>query len=354
MTKSVLFLVRDKLGDSLLAVAVALAYARNNPEVHVTVMVREDYAPLFAAVDEVELVFYKSALQAQAWALWARLTRPAFDAFAVLRGFGPRVKRLGRLVRARRKIYMNGRFAEVFPEFPQVDFHDSENAPIIDASWRVAQVLDSNLKKPERLLFPGLQAMRREAGQDEFVGICPLTDEARKDLSRQAVLALVDRIKADHPGIPVKILVRNFGDKGFVQGEIGGAEVVAFQDIPGLLACFSAMRAYYGADTGLYHVAAAMGIPCHVLFGPTQPYKILLPGQNAWGWRVAGLGERHCAEKQCRTPLCIDRAAANLAGTRDVAAAVGEMPAACPLLALPADEQACNSVYRHGACHHAE
>lgn len=349
MTESVLFLVRDKLGDSILAVRVALAYARKNVGVRVIVMVRADYAPLFAGINEVHLVFYKSAFQAYAWALWARLFRPEFGAFAVLRGFGPRVKCLGKLVRARRKIYMNGRFADVFPEFPQGDFlKDSENAPIIDASWRVAQVLDGCLDKPERLDLPGLNVQKLGVGSDGFVGICPVTDEARKDLSHAAVYALIKRIEVDCPGVPIKILVRNVGDNGFETGSIDGAEVIEFKNIPGLLECFARMLAYYGADTGLYHVAAAMGIPCHVLFGPTQPYKILLPRQDAWGWRVAGLGERHCPEKQCKTPLCIDQAALNLLGQEVGAPLDGTVPPACPYRALSTEARSTNSVYRHG------
>ncbi len=73
------------------------------------------------------------------------------------------------------------------------------------------------------------------------------------------------------------------------------------------------MTAYYGADTGLYHLAAAMDIPATVVFGPTQPGRIILPRQNAASVRLEVLAEEHCDVKACRNPVCIEQACANLA-----------------------------------------
>lgn len=347
MTRRVLFLIRDKLGDTLVAAAVALAYARAHPDDDLQVMVRAAYAPLLAGETSITVVRYRSSVQAYAWALLSHLPGRGFDALAVLRGFGDKVARFGRLVNARRKLHNNPRFAAVFPEFPPPPPGKTETA-IIDASWRVARLLDPALPKPDRLELAALR-QHREAGGARFAGICPITDESRKNLSAFAVRALVERIRRDHPGLPIRILVRRPGEGGFGGPDFEGVPVVAFRSIARLVREFSAMALYFGADTGLYHLAVGMGIPAQVVFGPTQPWKILLPAQDACGWRVAGLDERECDEKTCMNPRCVDQAAANLvAGGGRGLVATGEVPSACPLLPLIAESLKTNSRYTLG------
>ena len=47
-------------------------------------------------------------------------TQPRFDVLAVLWGFGPPMRTIAKYTRARRKIYLDGRFADAYPEWPGI------------------------------------------------------------------------------------------------------------------------------------------------------------------------------------------------------------------------------------------
>jgi ADP-heptose:LPS heptosyltransferase len=115
-------------------------------------------------------------------------------------------------------------------------------------------------------------------------------------------------------------------------------EVRRFSTLAGLLAIVLELDAYYGTDTGVYHLASAMGIPATVMFGPTEPKKIVLPGQPHATWiRLKVLGDTHCEIKNCNRPLCLYQCVASFAGT-DCRTPLEATPAACPLRAFDAAE----------------
>ena len=112
-----------------------------------------------------------------------------------------------------------------------------------------------------------------------------------------------------------------------------GCETRSFRDLSDLLAQFMQLCAWYGTDTGLYHLAVAIGIPATVFFGPTQPHKIVMPAQpHATAYRLAALGDRHCEEKACRRPVCLHGALAAWAG-KETTTRIDETSARCPLRA---------------------
>ena len=99
---------------------------------------------------------------------------------------------------------------------------------------------------------------------------------------------------------------------------------------------FMSLVAWYGTDTGLYHLATAIGIPATVFFGPTQPHKIIMPEQtNVRAFRLTALGQLHCEDKSCRRPLCLHAAIATW-GNTSCATRLDETPPTCPLRVLPA------------------
>ena len=117
-----------------------------------------------------------------------------------------------------------------------------------------------------------------------------------------------------------------------------GCEWRDFHDLNDLAAQYSELRAWYGTDTGLYHMAAAIGVPATVFFGPTQPHKVVMPAQAGVTWvRLAELGETHCEQKECLRPCCLHQAVADFAGVPG-ATALEETPAGCPLRAYPAEQ----------------
>lgn len=325
--KRLFVLIRDKLGDTIIAFQGLAAYRAANPEDEITVMVHAHYLPLIQREPGYRFVPYSSSLQAGLWALRRRIFGPKFDAVIVLRGFGTKVGRLARMLPAGKRVHFLSRMPEIFKDSPtplpkEDDADQTLIAPVVRALCQVCGKLSS----PPVLALPMLARMRRTP---ENIVICPVTDEARKNIGPDDVARMLPEIRRRHPKNSICILVRASGEQGFEVGKpILGVDVVAFSSIAGLLDELSKAAFYYGADTGLYHVAAAMGIPSVVFFGPTQPYKVMLPKQSAWAVRLGALGQSHCDIKSCQTPACLKGAIASWAGLPNLEF---KLPDGCPL-----------------------
>ena len=328
--KRLFVLIRDKLGDTIIAFQGLAAYRAAHPEDEITVMVHAHYLPLIDQEQGYHFVPYRSSLRATLWALGQRLRGRHYDAVLVLRGFGKKIGRLARLLPASKRIHFLSRMPEIFadspaPLSPKEDAKQTLMAPVIRALRQISSAQPS----PDALILPALARMRTPPVN---IVICPVTDELRKNITPDDVARMLPEIRHRHPEAKVRVLVRTSGEQGFdVGAPIFDAEVVAFSSIAGLLQELSNAAFYYGADTGLYHVAAAMGIPAVVFFGPTQPYKVMLPGQNAWAVRAEALGQSHCDQKNCTTPKCLQIAIALWA---KVDLQVSDWPDKCPLVPL--------------------
>jgi ADP-heptose:LPS heptosyltransferase len=332
--KKIFVVIRDKLGDSVISFQALAAYRAANPDDEITLMVHGHYMPLFVREKGYRFVPYVSSLQALAWAVWQRLTLRRFDVVLVLRGSGSKVAWIARLLSAKLRIHALNRYPEIFPDTPpDPGLALTINEILIEAAMRSLRSLDPGLQFPERLSLPGLSVYRQHL---EAVVICPASDESRKNLSHDDVIQLLPEIRRRHPGMKIWILVRHFGDGGFLAGNLAGAEVRAFGSIEPLLAMLGKATAYYGVDTGLYHIAAAMGLPSVVFFGPTQPYKVILPAQDAEPVRLAALGQSHCDNKECKTPVCIHRAVAEWSA---MPCSEVVFPEDCPLLSLSSERK---------------
>ena len=324
--KKIFVLLRDKLGDTVIAFQALAAYRAAHPDDEITLMVHAHYLPIFAREKGYRLIPYRSYAQAIIWAFWQRICFRHFDTVLVLRGFGEKVAKLAKMLPANQRIHALNRYPEVFESSPTAPDQHTESAQIhIAPAMRGLQVLDATLVCPEKLYLAGLSHYRKTP---ETVVICPVSDEIRRTLSPEDVARLIPAIQQRHPGLNLRILVRNSGEGGFVSGAFAGAEVVAFGDIDGLLRQLGQAAAYYGSDTGLYHIAAAMDLPSVIFFGPSQPYKVILPAQKTEAVRLEALGQTHCDNKACQTPVCIHRAVANWAGKP---APDAPTPENCPL-----------------------
>lgn len=326
---SALFLIRDKLGDSLIAANVALAFARARPDWDVTLLIRDVYAPLVAGEAGVRVVAYRSGLQGRLLAWWWRVSGRRFDVLGVLRGFGPRTLALAQGIPACRVVVHDPRLAAVASEVTtNADAGEGHQGPAL----RVARAIAPDLAAPDRLDFPALAQRWRQA-EKRYVVLFPVSDEPRRNLPGPAVERLLLWAERQHPGLEVKLLVRELADLDLLADCPPSlrAAATAFHDIPGLCDALAGAACFYGTDTGLLHLAAAMGMPGTAFFGPTQPARVLLPGQAAvTAVRAPVLGQLHCDVKACTLPVCLDRAVADVCGEPEPAAAV--LRPDCPLV----------------------
>jgi len=327
MARRVLFVIRGKLGDTLVAFATVRTYADAFPEDDVTLLTRAGYADLLRGEERVRVIGFKSSVDM--FLLLLRLAfEPAFDALLVLWGFGTPVKRIGRMVRARRKVYLDGRYASVFPEFADLSPHRLQSEPM----WLVAKRFEPNLPQPLRLDIPSLAA--RRVARPKAIGIAPLADEPRRIMSPPMLASLLGAIARSHPGAAVRVFL-NPPDRGSFELISAGlppfAEFFFFPRLDDLVRGFGQLSRLYCTDTGLYHLAAAMGIPATVFYGPTQPWKNMMPAQSAsQGIRLRVLGKDHCEEKTCESPVCIDGAIRAFGG-EPPPSSLRTTPPGCPL-----------------------
>lgn len=339
MNKKIFFLIRDKLGDSLIAAQVVLAFRAQFPPYKITLMMRSDYAYFLKDEPGIRLLSYKNSVQAYWKACWIGLTEK-FDALIVLRGFGKKIAHLGKLINADRKIHMRDNFPHVFPEYPPTAVSLQETF-LLESVLRTVRVYKPELQCKARLFFPSLVAKR--SPHPSFIGVCPITDEIRKNLTPYAVKGVIAMIQQQYPAVPIYILVRCDKEGEPFTALCDGVKIrlVAFKDTKRLLMLYQDMHQYYGADTGLYHLAAAMDIPATVFFGSTPSCKVVLPKQRTCSVRLASLGDILCAQTKCQHPVCLDQIVANLKAGSHILP-LDKTPQACPLRTVPAKEKVYN------------
>lgn len=312
LTKNkVMFVIRGKLGDSLLAFIALREYAAAFPGDEILLLTRKAYLPLFVEDMPGRIISFNSRIEMMTKICWLRVRRQCFDVLAILWGFGPPVEWIGRWVRASRKIYLNPRLSAIYPEWPP----DEEVTTLVDPAWKVLRMISPAVKKPDRVHLPALAAKHLT---DAFaIGVVPVADEPRKCLDAKTFLMLVETIRVRRPDSPIWVLLnmRDDGAKPLLDLTYpAGTEIKLFSNIRELLVLHGRLSEWIGVDTGLYHLAASMGIPATLFFGPTQPAKIILPGQTAVACRIAGLRNDHCEVKTCMSPKCLYRAVELFAG----------------------------------------
>lgn len=307
LRRRVLFVLRGKLGDSVTCFATVRAYADAFPDDDVTLLVRASYAPLFRSEQGIRVVGFSSRAAMFAKLALMRWTEPPFDALLVLLGAGPPILRLGRMVRARRKIFHDGRFPGVYPEWPEIP-------PVymqLEPAWRVARMFAPELAQPERSRIPSLAARRRPA---RVIGIAPVSDEPRRTISPRVVHALIAALARRHAGYAIHVLVNSSDDEARPLLDAGlppEAQLRHFPALEVLVDELGMLEHLHSTDTGIYHLAAAMGVPLTTYFGPTQPWKNGFPAQpGLTRIRLAALGGEHCEEKSCLRPVCLEKSVA--------------------------------------------
>ena len=325
--RRVLFVLRGKLGDTIVAFATVRAYADAYPGDAVTVLVRGNYAPLFEREAGVRVIGFSSRLAMFAKLALIRGFEPPFDALLVLLGAGPPIARLGRLVRARRKIFLDGRFRDVYPEWPETP----EKHLHFEPAWLVARKYAPELAAPQWSCIPSLAARRRPA---MVIGIAPISDEPRRTMGPGVVHMLAAALAERHAGHAIHVLVNPADEEAKPLLDAGlpsGARFRNFRTLQELVAEFCMLEHLHSTDTGLYHLAAAMGVPVTTYFGPTQPWKNGFPAQpGLTRVRIGALGGEHCEEKGCRRPACLEIAVAACSGAR-IESGVDATPQGCLL-----------------------
>jgi len=314
--------------------ATVRAFVDAFPDDDVTLLVRANYGPLFRNEQGVRVVDFSSRIVMFAKLAAMRWLEPPFDALLVLLGSGAPILRLGRMVRARRKIFLDARLREVYPEWPEVPQIHLQSEP----AWHVARMFAPELALPRSSRVPSLAALHRPA---RVIGIAPVSDEPRRTMNPAIVHALIAALVKQHPGHAIHVLVNTDDEEARPLLEAGlpaEARLRNFPTLQVLVEELSVIDHLHSTDTGIFHLAAAMGIPLTTYYGPTQPWKNGFPGQpDLTRVRLAALGGDHCEEKGCQRPVCLEKAVALHVGAA-IDSGIDGTPPGCLLRRHPLEE----------------
>ena len=137
----------------------------------------------------------------------------------------------------------------------------------------------SGASLPVRLDLPadlqaGAKARLKSMGlKNRVIAIHPGSGSPRKNWPLSSFVALVEQIRKTRLGCP--LWIAGEADTAIVgsleAGLAGAVPVLSGRSLLETAAILSQCRGYVGNDSGITHLAAAMGIPTLALFGPTDP-----------------------------------------------------------------------------------
>ncbi len=334
MQRRILFVVRSKLGDTLVNFAIIRKYVDLNPNDKIFFLVRKDYARILHNEAGLKIISFSSKGEMYLKLIFLRLTAPAFDILAVLFSSGRPNKYIGLLTKAKRKIIWNKKDApNIFEEGikPSMTHHISD-------AMRVIRKFDPKFKTPDILSIPSL-VNARNLNKQFAIGIVPLSLELRRNMNDSSLRNLINTLKKNYPKVILRVFInpddnvaRDILEKNFIDE----VELIVFKNLEDIIARYSELIAWFGVDTGLYHLAVACGIPSTIFFGPTQPLNIVMKKQpNVKAYRLAGLKNLHCDEKGCKNPVCLHTNISLFSNIQEEKVNLNNLPEHCLLRGCP-------------------
>lgn len=279
MPKKVLFVTANRIGDAILSTGLVDWLAQDAPDTHLTIACGPLVVPLFERHPRLDRVIaiHKRRYAGHWRDLWCSVIGERWDVVVDMRR-----SLLPWLLRTRRRASV---------PWPRPAEHRVALA---------ARTLNLPPISPRLWLTEADRASAAEViqGAQSVLAIAPTANWAAKTWPAERFAALVSRLTS--PGGPLE------GSRVFVTGGPGEEAMIrpilenvpARQlivrmglDLPATAAVFERSRLFIGNDSGLMHMAAAVGTPTIGLFGPTRDVHYA-----PWG--------AHC--RTVRTTMAVD------------------------------------------------
>lgn len=343
--RRILLVAPNWLGDVLMSLPLLdwLAAARSapgGPRFTLTVAVRAAWAPLLAGDPRADALVVTSrpgrhsgwagvARQAAQWRGGrydaALLGPPSLRAAAVARLAGIPV-RIGHAGDLRRPL-----LTTALPRGPRGALHYSEEMLQLGRAlaeawqWPAATVSAADAGGSRRLLAPAQAARKPADGRPVWgLGIGATFGPAKTWPTARAaelVRAIVSRRRArvlvlgDAAAAPLVAALREAtSDLAWSAGEEAASastadvvDLAGATDLPAVVGWLRACEAFVGSDSGLMHLAAALGTPTLGLFGSSNPDWTRPLGPRAAAMAADGFPCRPCYRRTCNQPrFCLD------------------------------------------------
>lgn len=300
-----LFIKLKHIGDMLLLTPTLDAVKARLPGAHLTVLAREGTTGILAGCRAIDAFLFavppEKDRRARPRGLLARLREHRYDAVFVLSP-EDRAMTYGALTRARVRLYnpvLAGNLARLWGlRFRKVPF-DHRIEPAVRRDYELVRAHLDLPPQPPPLHFAlpeGVRARFIEPGERAVV-VHPAARWAMKQWPaakwRSLLPALAERFEKvllsvgpdpKEVALGRELLANMPAQVVFTEGRLSWVELAAEMQAAAL---------FVGVDTAAMHLAAACGLPCVALFGPTKepvwgpwgvPRQVVLPRQGAVDW----------------------------------------------------------------------
>lgn len=262
----VLFVSSNRIGDCVISSGVIREIGRQLPGARITVAAGRPPAPLFRSAPGVDrvIVLDKKPMSGHWFDLWRQVRGTRWDLVIDIRGSA-----LAWTVPARRRVVYTRKWETGLRKVEMVSRLMGAGAPLDPEIF-----LDDQARtEAAAVIDPQLQA---GSGPGPILALAPIAHQPGKSWPAGRWGQLVERLRADSrfdgwrfmpvggPGDrpPATPALEAAGDRGI--------DCVGKGDILCSAAAIDRATLFVGNDSGLMHVAAALGRPTLGLFGPTE------------------------------------------------------------------------------------
>lgn len=265
-TPRVLFVSSNRIGDCVISSGVIREIGRQLPGARITVAAGRPPAPLFRSAPGVErvIVLDKKPMSGHWLDLWQQVRGTRWDLVVDIRGSA-----LAWTVPARRRVVYTRKWETGLRKVEMVSRLMGADTPLDPEIF----LDDQARSEAAAVIDPQLQA---GAGPGPILALAPIAHQPGKSWPADRWGQLVERLSADSrfdgwrfmpvggPGDrpPATPALEAAGDRGI--------DCVGKGDILCSAAAIDRATLFVGNDSGLMHVAAALGQPTLGLFGPTE------------------------------------------------------------------------------------
>ena len=292
---NILIIKPSALGDIAMSLPALTALRKGFPDAKITWLVRSDYAPLLRNHPDLnEIILFDRKLLGKWWyrpqafkalfTLIRQLRCEHFDVVIDLQGLF-RTALLGRLSGARHRFGMQGarEFASLF--YNHKVRHDLACAHVVDFYLKIIESI-TNQPSFAEFVVPhdeyAEESMRcllndSRVADNNYIVMIPGASNSKKCWPAASFAAFAERIRSQYD-LPI-IMAGSTADQK-AAAAVQAATRIALIDFAGrtsiaeLVALLRNARLVVTNDTGPGQIAAALGVPLVILFGPTNPIRL--------------------------------------------------------------------------------
>lgn len=262
----VLFVTSNRIGDCVISSGIIREIARQAPGARITVACGRPPAPFFRSAPNVErvIILDKKKAAGHWFGLWKQVVGTRWDLVIDIRGSA-----LSYLIRAGRRVVYNRRWETGVRKVEMVSRLMGASAPLDPEIF----LDDQSRADREAVLAPQLKG---GSGPGPILALAPIAHQPGKSWPADRWGELVERLKVEPRFDGWRFMaVGGPGDRPPATPALEaagprGIDFVGKGDILASAAAIDVADLFVGNDSGLMHVAAALGRPTLGLFGPTE------------------------------------------------------------------------------------